>query len=490
MIDARPVNYGARLDYTIVSPGLMPWVKGADIQPDIYGSDHCPVYIDLHDSLEIEGKTVYIKDLLNGGKKDVKPPPLACCNWPEFSSKQRKLASYFSGGAKKSQVANGGRPAVQSARDGTILAAPAGTSSKLVAPSDGAEAQAPVLETSGNSLADSLFDLVSDRHDLDDDVLRLSQPFPPKMSPIKSSLSVVPERPSQPLAQLNATGAPASPFSAPRASIVAPSSTNGKAKEKESEASRAGNSKKKTGGRAASTGKTGGKTASVGQLKMTSFLSGPKRKSTEPSVQAEVDDSQEVSVVGAASTSINTTAGTAEDRSFEDQAPAQREAQEGAVADRNGTDVNASPERDDTLAKFSAAMAWGQIFTPPTAPLCSLHHEPAKAWTVNKSGPNHGRKFWLCNRPIGPGHEGSGVAREKVNPALRCDFFLWESDRQKNNVRAKAAKNGTSASGRGEGSSPLKPTKAFGEVGRRQRELEAERQRNAEPRPHKRMKGA
>uniref|UniRef100_V5EN99 DNA-(apurinic or apyrimidinic site) endonuclease n=1 Tax=Kalmanozyma brasiliensis (strain GHG001) TaxID=1365824 RepID=V5EN99_KALBG len=92
LIDARPANYGCRLDYTLVTEGLLPWIKGADIQPDIYGSDHCPVYVDLHDEREIDGKVVKLKDLMHGGV-DRLPPALAACHYDEFSGKQRKLAS-------------------------------------------------------------------------------------------------------------------------------------------------------------------------------------------------------------------------------------------------------------------------------------------------------------------------------------------------------------------------------------------------------------
>ena len=46
---SREVNVGWRLDYFFVSPDLWPRVAGAHIHPDILGSDHCPVSIDLTD---------------------------------------------------------------------------------------------------------------------------------------------------------------------------------------------------------------------------------------------------------------------------------------------------------------------------------------------------------------------------------------------------------------------------------------------------------
>ena len=44
---ARDRNVGWRLDYFFVSPDLRDRVVGADIHPDVYGSDHCPVGIEL-----------------------------------------------------------------------------------------------------------------------------------------------------------------------------------------------------------------------------------------------------------------------------------------------------------------------------------------------------------------------------------------------------------------------------------------------------------
>ena len=44
---ARQNNAGWRIDYFIVSQRLLPRVKNADIWPEITGSDHCPVVLEL-----------------------------------------------------------------------------------------------------------------------------------------------------------------------------------------------------------------------------------------------------------------------------------------------------------------------------------------------------------------------------------------------------------------------------------------------------------
>lgn len=44
---ARDRNIGWRIDYFVISPDLLPKLKGAEIMTDVYGSDHAPVAIDI-----------------------------------------------------------------------------------------------------------------------------------------------------------------------------------------------------------------------------------------------------------------------------------------------------------------------------------------------------------------------------------------------------------------------------------------------------------
>jgi exodeoxyribonuclease III len=45
--DARERNVGWRIDYVMISEELTPLVKSARIHADVFGSDHCPVSIDI-----------------------------------------------------------------------------------------------------------------------------------------------------------------------------------------------------------------------------------------------------------------------------------------------------------------------------------------------------------------------------------------------------------------------------------------------------------
>lgn len=48
-IHARENNAGWRIDYFLVSDRLRDRVAGASILSDVYGSDHCPVCLELRD---------------------------------------------------------------------------------------------------------------------------------------------------------------------------------------------------------------------------------------------------------------------------------------------------------------------------------------------------------------------------------------------------------------------------------------------------------
>jgi len=111
--NARASNYGSRIDLILCTPGLRPWIKGGDIQASVYGSDHCPVYIDLHESIALEDGTVQqLRDQLNPPNRELstapnypndvprialEPPRFATKFFDEFSARQRTLKSFFGG---------------------------------------------------------------------------------------------------------------------------------------------------------------------------------------------------------------------------------------------------------------------------------------------------------------------------------------------------------------------------------------------------------
>lgn len=101
-IQARETNYGTRIDYILATKGLLKWIKHGDIQPSVKGSDHCPIYIDLHDEITLDsGETVKLRDAMKQCHEPDVVPRLAAKNWEEFSGKQTLLSTFF---GKKSEV--------------------------------------------------------------------------------------------------------------------------------------------------------------------------------------------------------------------------------------------------------------------------------------------------------------------------------------------------------------------------------------------------
>jgi exodeoxyribonuclease-3 len=46
-VGVREKNIGWRIDYVLATPAAMAYVRKAGIHPDVPGSDHCPVSVDL-----------------------------------------------------------------------------------------------------------------------------------------------------------------------------------------------------------------------------------------------------------------------------------------------------------------------------------------------------------------------------------------------------------------------------------------------------------
>ncbi|KAI9480979.1 MAG: Endonuclease/exonuclease/phosphatase [Benjaminiella poitrasii] len=83
-INARPSNFGTRIDYILASAELRPWFQNSDIQPNIMGSDHCPVYAEFSSTMPLTAanNTTHNTSLL------------LAANFSEFKQ-QNKLSNYF-----------------------------------------------------------------------------------------------------------------------------------------------------------------------------------------------------------------------------------------------------------------------------------------------------------------------------------------------------------------------------------------------------------
>lgn len=66
--NARPGNYGSRIDYILCTAGIKDWFEDSNIQEGLMGSDHCPVYATLADHVRHNGEECRIEGLMNPGE--------------------------------------------------------------------------------------------------------------------------------------------------------------------------------------------------------------------------------------------------------------------------------------------------------------------------------------------------------------------------------------------------------------------------------------
>ncbi|OBW64294.1 MAG: Uncharacterized protein AUREO_056420 [Aureobasidium pullulans] len=68
-INARPGNFGSRIDFVLASGSMRDWFVHADIQEGLFGSDHCPVYGEFREvvSVDNDGNHAEVKlvDIMN-----------------------------------------------------------------------------------------------------------------------------------------------------------------------------------------------------------------------------------------------------------------------------------------------------------------------------------------------------------------------------------------------------------------------------------------
>ena len=341
-ISGRESNYGTRVDYILCTPGLLPWIKHGDIQPSIKGSDHCPIYIDLHDEIvaPVEGfsgesNTVKLVDVL--GNKEMETPRLAAKYWEEYSGKQTLLSTFFGKGKKLDEKSS---PNVPDAAIVDTLAEGIDFDSDPPPPS--------------SSLVHSL---------------------PPSPSPEEAQLSIMPSPPSQP------------PPKKRKISVDdPPPSSKGQPTKK-------GKLNTKTGQVTLTTFFTQPSTSKVAQKNLSSG------KAHHDQLDADLFASQETHL--SHSTSISNT----------------------------NTNAKARGKQANTT--------WSQLFAPLQPPRCTVHNEPAKELTVNKPGPNKGKNFFICSRPVGPGYDRgrSERLREEIDHQWKCNFFKWSSEVKRQNLQ-------------------------------------------------------
>jgi len=84
----------------------------------------------------------------------------------------------------------------------------------------------------------------------------------------------------------------------------------------------------------------------------------------------------------------------------------------------------AALEAERDAVKSNASKQWTSIFTRKSAPLCDAHGLPCIEHITKKPGPNLGRKFWICSKPVGPGYDNG----KRANHRFRAFSYNYRSE--------------------------------------------------------------
>ncbi|KAF8624204.1 hypothetical protein AX17_007192 [Amanita inopinata Kibby_2008] len=397
-ISARESNYGTRIDYILVTKGLVTWIKAADVQQDVKGSDHCPVFVDLHDQItNADGSITRLRDVLGARVQTPsgatpEPPRLATKFWDEYSGKQTQLDKFF--GRKASSQSTKERSASEE-------------DSQVVTPSN--EAGPTFSQQCVESISSGL--PTASATDLRN----------------KSPISVPASSP---------TSTTPSTTTATSATTAAPHSTSRPLKRKlvsETTLEKVV-SKKQKGKKVQGKNKSEFVAPAASQTKLSSFFAKPRAAAeTGESTVVDLDPSLDA---------VDPKPGTSNGSKEREKCRGKKKNTEGLQfvdcsmdiidvddyplgLESNDPDTEIEEQCDPSFQPSSSQgssysltpftlsasqvskngngngkQAWSSLLAPTPIPLCKVHNEPAKEFTVNKPGLNKGKRFFVCSRYV------------------------------------------------------------------------------------------
>ena len=380
-INARPGNYGSRIDFVLVSETIRTWIMDANIQEGLLGSDHCPVFVDFHDTVRgaKEGKEeVKMVDTMNPPEvfeQGMRKREWDMQNAPAFSAK--KLPEFDRRRSIKSMFA---KPSVQKQES---------SHSQYVVDTVAEKKHEPSFKHKPMSA----FPQIMTQQNAGEATI-LSQPDDsPKRQPLTSPRNLK-RKVSTPVKEQPATRL---------------KSDAAKGQQSLRGFFQAQDKKRVNGG----------------------GTSGRSEVSTKMESSGDVDDQAVMDEGGADDLVAN---GVVED-SHLPLSPANpqssRADEDGALLPlRPPSTTSPSPSTTPSPTTITAHLAaneetqksWSTIFRKPRSPLCETHAEPCKTMQTKKKGSNQGRSFWMCARPLGPSGE------KERGTQWRCPTFIWCSD--------------------------------------------------------------
>ncbi|RKU41997.1 Class II abasic (AP) endonuclease, variant 2 [Coniochaeta pulveracea] len=407
--NARPGNYGSRIDYVLCSSGIKDWFTDANIQEGLLGSDHCPVYATLRDTVEVCRKTLHVVDKMNPdgmfveGKRVLEWTtkhllPTSAKLIPEFD-RRRSIRDMFFKPARPAEK-NKSSPLPGTADSRKTLGAPPSTpGSGSIDPAEDKERPAkqtstgndPLLVSSlatGTSvgLAAAETDSVVQARDSQSSVPKLSRPtiqtFHPGVSPNRSS----------PVKRAASSPSPARPAKKGKATLAKESSMSGASK---SQSSLMGFFKPKT--RTPTPTPATAAAAASGEQQTDGSLQPPPTAINDQSVPAQGD------VALSSSGDLDSATDHVESLPPDD-------------ADQLDSSSNCK-----FIDPIQSKESWSKLLGKRVPPKCE-HDEPCISLLTKKPGVNCGRSFYICPRPLGP------TGDKEAGTPFRCRTFIWSSD--------------------------------------------------------------
>ncbi|KAF3035475.1 Class II abasic (AP) endonuclease [Didymella heteroderae] len=384
-INARPGNFGSRIDFVLCSIKIKDWFKESNIQEGLMGSDHCPVYAVTKDVVPgmgnaaqsgEEGREYHMLDIMNppGMFKDsvrlreysTKDVPLLSGKLLTEFNKRQNIRDMFS---KKPAPPRFSKVPAFPSTEPTLEGA------AVISPTQGAD--------KGTKLAGATNALFTAD----------GQNVSPLNSPEKRRASTS-----------------ASPIRSIKRSKSSNPVPNNPASLAKGQQSLKGFFQSQTRSKA-----TGSNHAAITSPQLTSQTGTNGDASTNSfSVSASADVTSADAITADVRTADVRTADVRTEITPPRAAP--------SVASASQPTPFPSLVCDPGAAQQASKEGWTKLFSKRPPPRCEGHAEPCISLTTKKPGVNRGRQFWMCPRPIGPsGQKESGTQ-------WRCGTFIWASD--------------------------------------------------------------
>ncbi|KAL2263833.1 hypothetical protein VTK26DRAFT_4881 [Humicola hyalothermophila] len=373
--NARPGNFGSRIDYVLCSSGIKDWFIDANIQEGLLGSDHCPVYATIGDTVTLDGSKVPIEDIMNppgmfkDGKRirDWSPKdllPTSAKLIPEFDRRQSIRDMFFkkaSASAKQSFT-----PPVSSndEDDNKEVETDAGGKNNHTPPQDAIPSSSLPLNKSATAVAPNS---ATSNH------TSLKSPQRSPLSKRRAESSLNPSRPQK----------------------------KGKASLERENSAKSGQSSAQSSIKGFFKPKT----------PIPEISSGEARQVTGNTGTAPAPGSNPLTNLG----SEKDTCGN----ELRIESPAEIDAQ--GSLDRDAEPGAPSSSTEKVFDPIRAKESWSKLLGKRVVPKCE-HGEDCQILVTKKAGVNCGRSFFMCARPLGPSGD------KEQGTEFRCRTFIWSSD--------------------------------------------------------------